>query len=187
MTREEFGIIMGYLVLGTGKELSLDAHEVYFDCLGDLDAATLQIAAKRVLMEHKWATFPSVAELREAASLTVRGTVSTISPADAWDMAWRAIQNIDPEVQGSIDKALKKLPLIIQKAIRGFGLLDLCYGKEPVGVLRGQFMKQFEQIAASDKREALLPSATKEAIEMRKGELAAPVRQAIAGIGKDVA
>lgn len=187
MTRAEFGIIMGYLVLGTGKELSLDAHEVYFDCLGDLDANTLQIAAKRVLMEHKWATFPSVAELREAATLTVRGKVAAISPADAWDLTWNAIRNIDPEVQSSIDKALKDLPPLVQKAIRGFGLLDLCYGKEPVGVLRGQFMKQFEQIAASDKREALLPLATKEAIEQRKGELAAPVKLAIAGIGKDVA
>lgn len=188
MTREEFGIIMGYLVLGTGKELSIDAHEVYFDCLGDLDANTLQIAAKRVLMEHKWATFPSVAELRMAAALTVKNEVSSLSAIEAWEIGWRAIGRIDPDQDGSIERALKGIPDLVLRTIKAMGIANLVCGKDPVPVVRAQFIEAFERLQEREMREALLPDDTRKSIEEHgKGEaISAPVRLAIIGIGKEV-
>ncbi len=164
MTRTEFGIIVAYLEVGCGKKLPTDAMEVFFDLLGDLPAAVLQLAAKRVILEHRWATFPSVAELREAAVLTARGEVKELSPAEGWELAWNAVKNIDPEIERSVTRAMEKLPPLVVAAIRAMGLLNLCYGEEPVAVIRGQFLKVFEQLAARDKRTELFPLATRQEI-----------------------
>ena len=167
MNREEFARIAGVLTLGTGKPLTPDAAEVYFDCLGDLSFEVMKIAAKRVLMEHKWATFPSIAELREAAAETMMGSVKELSSGEAWAMAWRAVGNIDPEVSGSISRGTEDLPPLVVEAMRTYGINALCYGNEPVGVVRGQFLKIFDQLAARDRRKALMPAPLRQAIESR--------------------
>jgi hypothetical protein len=179
VTREEFSACMAYLAAAIQKPLPKESVAVYFDLLGDLQLAVLQTACKRVALEHRWATFPSVAEIREAAAETQRGQVKEIAPAEAWEMAWRAVGQIDPEVAGSADRALSRVPLIVAAAVVAMGIPALCYGKEPVGVIRGQFMKTFEQIAARDKRQALLPSTVKEAIAQHRPAIA----QAVAQIG----
>lgn len=179
MTRTEFVKCVAYLTAGSGKALPTESLEVYFDCLNDLDFGVMVLASKRVLMEHKYATFPTIAELREAAAETIHGQVKALSPAEAWAIAWRVAANTDPEVQGSYERASKGVPEIVLNAIRSFGLLDLCYGKEPVGVVRGQFLRIFEQLAARQKRTALLPPKLKHEIEE-----AGKVRLALtAGIG----
>jgi len=139
-------------------------------------------------MEHKWATFPSIAELREAAAETQRGTVKELSPAEAWAIAWRIAANTDPEIDGSFARASKDAPPLVLEAIRAFGLLDLCYGKEPVGVIRGQFLRVFEQLAARERRRALLPAALTQAIEQRdkSDQVAEGARRNIAELASGV-
>lgn len=69
MTREQFAPIMAYLSAGMGgKPMPRETAEVYFDLLGDLQPADLQRAAREALREHKYATFPTVALLRELAT-----------------------------------------------------------------------------------------------------------------------
>ena len=178
MSRSEFAGVMAYLGVGIGKPLGPESLAVYFDCLGDLSLETLQIAAKRVLMEHKWATFPSIAELRAAASETARAVVKELSAGEAWEMAWRAIGRIDLEIDGSLQRALSGLPPIVVEAMKEMGIPALVYGKEPVGVLRGQFVKFFEGIAARDQRTALLPAKVKQQIATtdRPKNLMAPLK-----------
>jgi len=189
MTKIEFGTVMNYIRAATGVEFRDGMLDVYFDCLGDLSSETLQLVAKRVLMEHRWSNFPSIAELREAAALTIRGEVSGLSPAEGWELAWKAICKIDLDVDDSLQRATKGLPPIVVDAMDAMGIANLVGGEDPVAVVRAQFLKVFEQLAARDKRLALLPASTREAIEQHRpqGEIAAPVKLAIAGIGKDVA
>ncbi len=199
MTRKEFAATMAYLAAGCGKSLPDASMEVYFDLLGDLPVEALKAAAKRVSLEHKWATFPSVAELREAASETMRGQVKDISPAEAWEIAWAVACRHDPNQSGEYVSNGKKfpsqwaaitdgMPQIVLDAINAFGARALIYGQEPIGVLRGQFLKAFEQIAARHKRQALLPASLKKEIESNgKAKLPAPVRHAIADLGKEPA
>lgn len=164
MTRAEFATVMAYLEAACGKPLAQKSLDVYFDLLGDLSAEVLSIAAKRIAVEHKWATFPSVAELREAASETLRGEVKELSAAEAWEWAWSAVKSIDLEIEGSCERACRGLSNTVLEAMRAFGIPALVYGKEPLGVVRAQFTKIYEQLAARDRRAALLPAALKKEI-----------------------
>lgn len=170
MTREEFAQVTAYIAVGCGKDLSPEAHEVYFDLLGDLPFEAMKTAARRVLIEHKWATFPSVAELRQAAVETTRGEVKELCPAEAWATAWWIVGNCDPEVEGSFDRACRraKAPPVVVEAIRSMSLTDLCFGDSPVGVIRGQFFDVFEQLQARERRTALLPPAVLNDIRERQ-------------------
>lgn len=168
MTRTEWAKAAAYLTAGTGKSLTAEQLEVYYDCLGDLSYNVLQVAAKRVLMEHKWATFPSVAELRQAAAETQAGEVAALAPAEMWEVAWRIVGATDPEVPGSFERASRGAPAVVLAAIRAFGLSSLCYGDEPLSVVRGQFLRIAEQLAAREKRVALMPTALKAQIGAAK-------------------
>lgn len=179
MTRPEFAQIIAYLTAGCGKPLADAALEVYFDLLGDLPFDAMKLAAQRVLLEHRWATFPSIAELREAATATMRGQVAALSPAEAWALAWDAAGRIDPEQEGSAERGLRDLPPLVVEAIRAFGLPALCYGQEPVGVVRAQFTKIYEQLAAREQRTALLPHKTAEAVRQRLPQQVAGILQNI--------
>lgn len=163
MTRAEFTTAMLYLETACRKQFTANEAEVYFDLLGDLPAAALLAGVKRVLLEHRWASLPTVAELREAAVEAQRGEVKTLSAAEAWALAWKAVGDTDPEVEGSFARATKDCPPLVVEAIRAMGLPALCYGDEPVGVLRGQFFKVFEQLAARQRRTDLYPAALKPA------------------------
>ncbi len=164
MTKPQFAGVIAYIAAAIGKELSPAALDVYFDLLGDMTEDVGYLAAKRVLLEHRWATFPSVAELREAAVLSVQGEVSALSSAEAWQIAWKAASRIDLDIDGSKDRALKNLPPLVVEAMDAFGLAALTGGSSPVEVMRAQFVKIFDQLAARQKRLALLPPKTFTAI-----------------------
>lgn len=168
MTATEFNRVIVYLELATGRALVVEAREVYLDLLGDLDYQVFLTAAKRVALEHPWATFPSAAELRAAATVTAAGQIAALSPGEAWAIAWDVARNTDPEIEGSFLRAAKNAPPLVLEAIQAFGLLTLCYGDEPISVMRGQFIKVYEQLAARDRRKALYPPAVKKAIEFNK-------------------
>jgi hypothetical protein len=165
VTRYEFGVVMNYIGVAVRKPLRADELDVYFDLLGDLDQTALQVAAKRVLLEHKYPTFPSVAELRAAATATTQGEVTGLSGPEAFALAWKAVGRIDLEVDGSKERALKNLPPVVAETLNALGLANVIYGEEPVAVIRAQFVKAFEAISARRKREALLPAPVREAIE----------------------
>ena len=188
MTRKEFAQIVAYVATAIDKELPKDRIAVYFDLLGDLPFEVLISAAKKVVLEHPWATFPSAAELRQAASETMRGKVTDLSPAEAWEIAWRVAGKTDPESEGSFSRATKDVPAIIVEAIKAYGVNSLCYGKEPVAVVRRQFIEIYQQIAAREKRAALLPAKLKKTIEEGPSKPLPPkVLKAIEGIGKEEA
>lgn len=181
MSREEFLRVTAYITAASDKPLSQDRLEAYFDLLGDLPYEILLTAAKRVVLEHPWATFPSIAELRKAATESTQGTIATLTAAEAWALAWKCIGNTDPEVEGSFARASFDLPAIVIEAIRTFGLMAMCYGKEPIGVVRAQFTAIYEQLAARAARTALFPAALTQAIQRKP--LPAPVASTLAAIG----
>ncbi len=63
VTRTEFTKAMAYVGTAIGKPPTADQLEVYFDLLGDLDYGVLMLGVKRVLLEHRWANFPTVATI----------------------------------------------------------------------------------------------------------------------------
>ena len=188
----EFVKVMACVSAATDKPLSADAAQVYFDLLGDLPLEVLQTAAKRVLLEHKWATFPSIAEFRQAAVETIDGEVAELSPAEAWQLAWDAAGKIDLEMKSIYRAAgkdwptqaayeLSKVPGVVVEAMKAYGLPALVYGEEPVGVVRSQFIKIFEQLQHHHRRLSLMPKSLQDSIA-RLG-CVPEIHQAVAEIG----
>ncbi len=181
MTLAEFTSIMAYLELGCGRPLSPKAAEVYFDLLGDLPFPVLKAAAQRVILEHPWNTFPSIAELRKASADTFQGHWTYLSPGEAWKLAWNAVCRIDPEQAGSAARACERLPPLVRKALETFGVVQLCCAKPEFA--RPQFMKIYEHLSAREQRQALLPAALKREIAAIGNAPPAALTMAIESIG----
>jgi len=163
MTMQEFIKAMQYLEATTGKPIDPDPKkaaarlEVFYDLLGDLDFEIFKAACQRVALQHPWSTFPSIAELREAAVCMRDGAIAELSAGEAWDKAWEAAKKIDLEIPGSLEHHTKNLPAIVLEAMRAFSIPALIYGKEPLGVIRSQFVKIYEPLATREKRRRLYP------------------------------
>jgi hypothetical protein len=186
MTRQEFVPIMAYIAAAIGKPFAAESAEVYFDLLGDLPVEVLQTAARRVVLQHKWATFPSVAELREAAVETALGSVAGMPPAEAWKLAWAAACKIDVEQDESAKRATAGLPGAVIEAMQEFGLVALTQASPAYA--RPQFLKIYEAILAKERREALLPASVKRQIASigERQQIAGKVGEAVKQIGRSV-
>lgn len=148
MTDVEFAAAMAYLEAGTGKSLTPDQAEVYYDCLKDLTLDALMAGAKMALMERVWPTHPSVGELRRFAAEAQGGAMSGL---EAWGLVRKAM--ISP---GS-GKAKDKLPELARLAVDAIGWQNLCDSTKPE-VIQSQFVRTYDAIAERRRKEALLPA-----------------------------
>lgn len=199
MTPKEFRQIMDLIGVAVGKPLAAPSMAVYYKLLGDLDATTLQTGAEWTLINHPWPTFPTVAELRAAATATKRGEVAAMTAAEAWQIAQDIAARHDPEIQGPYSAGGKlwpnqfayltrDTPPGVLAAMRAFGVESLSTSGDPDGVIRAQFMKIFDQLAERDRRVAALPAGVRESIEARGNSRPAlpAVSAALAGMGRAV-
>jgi hypothetical protein len=179
VTRNDFSATMAFLEAACNVQPSKETLTAYFEVLGDLDADVFRLAAKRVVLAHPWHTFPSVAELSQAYVDAKRGDITGLQPAEAWEMAWRAARHMDLELTGTYVSngrtfpsqaaaAMNGLPDLVVRAMKAYGLPALVNGTEPLTVVRAQFMKIYEQLAASDRAAAALPASMRKALADRK-------------------
>lgn len=195
MTREQFAENMVFLFVGIGKPVEQQTIRVYFELLGHHDAAKFRAACAKVLLSHKWNSFPSIAELNEAA--IELSQANQLTAGEAWAIARDAAYDIDPDLTGphrvyhgngkyteyasQAESVLRGLPGPVIKAIEAYGLHDFCRAGNPDGVMRSQFCKIFESIAGREQRVKSLPPIVKAAIERARDEAIAS--NALAGIG----
>lgn len=178
MHKAEFATIMAYVEAGCGKGLTPAAMDVYFDLLGDLPAELMATAARRVLCEHVWATFPSVAELRQAAAATAQGTITAMSGHEAWAIAAKFGRAYDPEQNGTwttrrngeaktygsmAESLLDGVPPLVVEAMRAFGFVALANCDE--NFARPQFIKIYESLSEREERRALMPPSVRVAVD----------------------
>jgi hypothetical protein len=189
MTKDEFIKVIAWLDVAVGVPIANEDEsrkirlDVYFECLGDLPVDVFKIAAKRVAVAHPWKTFPSVAELRQAAAETLQGHVASMSGGEAWQLAWSAVARIDPEVEGSTARACHGLPPLVIEAMRNFGIVALCQANP--NFARTQFIEIFESLVARESKHALLPASVKKAIGQAAKELPSSVKAITAQVGKE--
>lgn len=183
MTRKQFAEIMAYIAAGVEKGPSPETAAVYYAALGDLPLDVFRAAAKVVILNHGFKSFPLAYQLRQAASDIVLGQIAELPPAEAWRLAWEAVGRIDPDIQGPYTvrnhegvmtefpsqkvAVIANLPPLVAKTLRAYGLQSMIGGKESVSIVRSQFIKMFEQIAAQHKKLALMPEALAKEIESR--------------------
>ena len=176
---------MAYLGHAIGQDLSEARAKVYFDLLGDMSAVVLLCAVKRVALEHPWPSFPSPAEIRQAAAATAQGPVAGLTAGEAWEMAWQAVKNIDLEIPSTFERATSRLPALVLKTMRAFGLVAMISGQEPVKFIRERWLKMYGELAAVDKKERLYPPQLKQEIAaIGQTHMSAMIRPVINKIGK---
>lgn len=180
MIRLEFMQGIHLLKTAIGKEPKPEQVEVYWQVLQELPGGCFRAGCLKVLAEHVWNTFPSIAELFQAARHFAAPT--GLTAAEAFAIAQKAATLIDPELTGPhrvkvggewreyssqaeyvFDRL--KVPPAVRKAIETFGVEALCSTTEPIGVTRAQFAKTFDQLTDRERRQSELPGIVRQVLE----------------------
>ena len=163
MTRPEFARVMAYLGAAVGKPVSAETAEVYFSLLGDLPAPALEAAAQLALLEHRFPTLPTVAQLRELATEALAGEPLP-DPPEAVALVWKVLGGL------SCDREERKaaLPAAVRDAAAAFGWHRLANTTDP-GTTGAQFREFYAAVARRARRERLLPDAVRRQLKALAG------------------
>ncbi len=134
-------------------------QNVWFEMLGDVDYKIAQMAVKKLMLESPFP--PTIADIRKQIAEITTPEKYKISAADAWGEIEQAISKYGYYQQS---EALDSMSSITRKTVDLIGFRQICLCEEP-GVVRGQFLRMFEQVANKEKQNALLPENLKKQID----------------------
>jgi len=150
MTKGEVAKLLAVLAAAYPKfEVDEVKVQVWYEMLGDLEYSVANIAIKKLIMQN---TFPpAIAEVRKAAIeiSSPRG----LTAAEAWGEVVKAVRNYG-YYRG--EEALASLSPTTAQIVRYIGWREICMS-EDIGVIRGQFLRMYEQIATREQEKQLLP------------------------------
>jgi len=140
-------------------EVNKAMAEIWYDLLSDIDYKAAELAVKKLLTEMPYA--PTIADIRkQVAKFLSRDELLSVD--EAWVKIKRAIRKhgyTNPE------GAREDLGQALWQSVQFMGgWQELCHSTEPEGVLRGHFIKLYEQQAQRLKEDMLLPTAIKQLI-----------------------
>lgn len=151
--------------LFTDKEKLKLSVEVWHKSFSDIDFNIAEIAVQKMILESSYP--PTIADLRKQISDITTPKNQALDPADGWGEVTAAIRNFGYYRE---EEAIQSLSPLTAKVVRYLNWREICTCDEP-GVIRGQFLKMFEQIVKRDKQERLLPNDLKELIQGLTGKL----------------
>jgi hypothetical protein len=164
MTRAETAKILAVLAASYPKfEVDDLKLQVWHEMLGDLDYRIVGMAVKKLILES---TFPpAIAEVRGAAIeiQSPRGNTGS----DAWGEVVQAIRRYG---YYRAEEALANMSPETARIVRSIGWQEICLNEEP-GVVRGQFLKMYQQVAEREQKEKLLPADLREDIQRIAGRM----------------
>lgn len=136
---------------------------VWTEMLDDLEYGAVSAAVRRHIAVSRFA--PSIAEIREQTVAVDRTGIPTA--AEAWGNAWAAARhwgNYHPV------EAFAEMGAEAAYVVGLMGWDAFCMETE-FGVIRGQFLKMYQQVEQRDAREALLPAGLRTLGQRRGGDL----------------
>jgi len=158
MTKSEIAKLLAVLAAAFPK-LEVDDLKVHVwhEMLSDIDYAVANIAIKKLIMQN---TFPpSIAEVRKA--VTELMNPEQVTSSEAWGEVTRAIRNYGYYRE---EEALASMSPITAQLVRYMGWREICLS-EDLGVVRGQFLKMYQQVAEREHKEQLLPVTLRDDIK----------------------
>jgi len=165
MTRNEMSRLLAVIAAAFPRFQVDDSGitlNVWHEMLGDLDYAVATTAVKKLIMQN---TFPpAIAEVRKAAMEILNP--GQVTGSEAWGEVTKAIRDYGYYRE---DEALASMSPTTARVVRHMGWQDICMSEEPTGVLRGQFLRMYGQVADGEQEQQLLPAGLREQI----GKLAA--------------
>lgn len=160
MTRNEMSRLLAVIAAAFPRFQVDDSGitlNVWHEMLGDLDYQVAQLAVKKLIMQS---TFPpSIAEVRKAATDMLNPGLTT--GAQAWGEVTRAIRDYGYYREA---EAIASMSPTTARVVKYMGWRDICMSEEPTGVLRGHFMRMYDQVADREAQERLLPAGLQEQI-----------------------
>ncbi len=158
MTKSEVAKLLAVIAAAYPKfEVDDLKVQVWHEMLGDLDYSLASLAIKKLILES---TFPpSIAEVRKAA-VEIQAPEQT-NGTQAWGEVIKAIRNFGHYRE---EEALASMSPRTAYVVKCMGWREICMGEES-GVIRGQFLKMYQQVAEREQKEQLLPPAMRREIK----------------------
>ncbi len=158
MTKKEMAQLLAVLAASYPRfEVDDLKVRVWHEMLGDLDYAVASMAVKKIIMQNTFA--PAIAEVRKAATEIM--SPEQVTGSEAWGEVTRAIRHYGYYRE---TEALASMSPTTARVVRHMGWQDICMSEEPVGVLRGQFLRMYDQVADREKEQQLLPAGLRKEI-----------------------
>ncbi len=192
MNKKQFAECLALVATSVDKPVSKEQAEVFWAALQDLPLETLRIACKAFVASNQYKSLPTPGQLRQHALEAVEGQ-SSLTPAQAWEIARTVAAKVDPSHAGPWMKkvdgewkmfssqtaaAMHGVPAIVARTINHFGVRALCK-KDDESFIRTLFLKAFEANVERHRKMAMLPAPLKAEI----AALPANVAQTIGQIG----
>ncbi|WHH59129.1 replicative helicase loader/inhibitor [Petroclostridium sp. X23] len=168
MVKSEIAKILAVIAAAYPKfEIDEIKQNVWHEMLGDIDYKIAQLAVKKLLMESPFP--PAISDIRKQVAEIITPSENQINAADAWGEVVDAMRRYGYYRE---TEAIQSLSPLTAKVVNYIGFREICLCEEP-GVIRGQFLKMFEQVANRERRENLLPENLKSQIQLiaSKGNL----------------
>ena len=163
MTKGEMARLLAVLAAAFPRfEVDDLKMQVWYEMLGDLDYTVANMAIKKLIMQNTFA--PAIAEVRKAATELLNPR--QVTGSEAWGEVTMAIRTYGYYREA---EALASMSPTTARVVRHMGWQDICMSEEPTGVLRGQFLRMYGQVADGEQEQQLLPAGLREQI----GKLAA--------------
>jgi hypothetical protein len=153
MTKKEMAVILKILT-DTFKDFEANDSKfaIWYELLGDLDFKIVKIAVEKLIIQSPYV--PAISDIRKQV---VEIMHPSIDATEAYGEVRRAIKEYGydyaPEAFGSMSPLTRKVCEYI-------GWQNICLSEEP-SVIRGQFLKMYEQLREREQKEMLLPEGLK--------------------------
>lgn len=130
-------------------------EQIWFEMLQDVPYQVAQVAVKKLILENPYP--PAIADIRKQVTEIIIPAEERIDAVTAWGEVIKAMHYYGYYRQ---DEALVNMSPLTARVVKCMGWQEICTG-EDIDVIRGQFLKMYQQIQTRDKEEALLPESLK--------------------------
>jgi hypothetical protein len=127
------------------------------ELLGDIPFPVLQTAVKKLMLESPYP--PVISDVRRTAIEIVHPR--RVTAAEAWGEVLGAIRKYG---QYRPDAAMASLSPLTAKIVRAMGFIDLCLSENAVAD-RAHFLRMYEEVAARENKETVLPESLRVALK----------------------
>lgn len=165
MTKDEFTVLMSFVMAAVDKPVARPTIDAYFDMLGDLPYDLAAVAVKKIIATDEYPTLPTIGKIRQAAAEISRGRI--LSAPEAWGMVLKAVHNYGYYREA---EALASLPAPVADVVCWMGFQTICMS-EKISVDRGQFLRMYEVHQKREQEQAVLPPAVRDVIKQLAGKM----------------
>jgi len=160
MTKKETVKLLSVITAAfSNMQVTEAAVSIWHELLGDLELNTVLVATKKLILESPYP--PTIADIRKRVVEIITHPRDEIDAAEAWGEVKNAVRYFGHHNEV---KALASMSPRTAKVVGWIGWREICMCEEP-GVVRGQFLKMYQQAAEREQKDRLIPVALRNEIQ----------------------